>query len=126
MTTRLIAIASHNWRSFDGWCASRNVDPLELPLDRFLNTVYYWATRNGDEDSIKKFDRKLWIPEKGKEIPRESPWSAENETNAFKALKKMINPGADAMAKAGAATPSDTIGGSSGTPGTRGQRPGRG
>ncbi len=108
MTARLVGTAKANWAVFDGWCASRNLDPLELPFDRFLNTVYYWAIRNGDEDSIKKFDRKLWMPEKGAEIPAESPWSAENETSTFQALKNMISPERAAVARVDR-PPSETI-----------------
>jgi hypothetical protein len=44
------------WPHFDGWCAARNVDHWELPWDRWLNLVYYFATRNADEDSRKEFD----------------------------------------------------------------------
>jgi hypothetical protein len=44
------------WPTFDGWCASRNVESLELPWDRWLNLVYYFATRNMDSDSKKELD----------------------------------------------------------------------
>lgn len=58
-----------------------------------LNLIYYWATRNAqDEATLAKFDRKLWMPPKGEEAPAESPWSAANETSAFKALKAALQP----------------------------------
>lgn len=41
---------------FDGWCASQNVDPLELPWDRCLNLVYYFATRNASKEKKQEFD----------------------------------------------------------------------
>src|SRR5688572_3398233 len=44
------------WPHFDGWCASRNVEPMELPWDRWLNLVYYFATRNMSSDDKKEFD----------------------------------------------------------------------
>jgi len=44
------------WPYFDGWCASRNVDHLELPLHRWLNLVYYFATRNASKEDRDKFD----------------------------------------------------------------------
>lgn len=44
------------WPIFDGWCASRNVEPMELPWDRWLNLVYYFATRNMSSDDKKEFD----------------------------------------------------------------------
>lgn len=47
---------------FDGWCASRSVDPLELPWSRFLNLVYYFITRNLDKDKKKEVDDILSRP----------------------------------------------------------------
>jgi hypothetical protein len=44
------------WPYFDGWCASRNVEHLELPWDRWLNLVYYFATRNASTEDRDKFD----------------------------------------------------------------------
>lgn len=37
---RLVAYAAFYWEAFDGELASRGVDPLSLPFDRFLNAVY--------------------------------------------------------------------------------------
>lgn len=93
VTFRLLHLASENWPTLEGWATSRNTDIAELPIDRMLNLIYYWATRNAqDEQALAKFDRKLWLPPKGIEPPKESPWSAENETNAFKALKAALQP----------------------------------
>ena len=44
------------WPTFDGWCASRNLDPLDLPWDRWLNLVYYFATRNMSTEDKTEFD----------------------------------------------------------------------
>lgn len=44
------------WPLFDGWCASQNVDPLELPWDRCLNLVYFFATRNATKEKKQEFD----------------------------------------------------------------------
>lgn len=41
---------------FDGWCASQNVDPLELTWDRCLNLVYFFATRNASKEKKQEFD----------------------------------------------------------------------
>ncbi len=41
---------------FDGWCASQNVDPLELPWDRCLNLIYFFATRNATKEKKQEFD----------------------------------------------------------------------
>lgn len=47
------------WPYFDGWCASRNVEPMELPWDRWLNLVYYFATRNASTEDKEKFDAEI-------------------------------------------------------------------
>lgn len=44
---------------FDGWAASKNVDPLSLPWDRYLNLVYYFMTRNLDTEGKDKVDAEL-------------------------------------------------------------------
>lgn len=41
---------------FDGYCASQNVDPLELPWDRCLNLIYFFATRNASKEKKQEFD----------------------------------------------------------------------
>ena len=54
----LASWATHDdvWPLFDGWCASQNVDPLELPWDRCLNLVYFFATRNATKEKKQEFD----------------------------------------------------------------------
>lgn len=81
MTARLLGIAAREWAVFDGESVT---DPLLLPADRFFNRVYWWAIRNAQEQSdIDRFDRKLWMPPKGRAAAPGSPWSAEAETAAF-------------------------------------------
>lgn len=131
VTFRLLHLASENWPTLEGWATSRNTDLMDLPVDRLLNLVYFWATRNApDEQTLAKFDRKLWMPPKGEEAPAESPWSAANETSAFKALKQALSPGGapgDAAAPAvTAAREQPRARGSlarnnNGTPGSRGR-----
>lgn len=135
MTFRLLHLASENWPTLEGWATSRNTDLMELPIHRMLNLIYFWATRNAqDEQTLAKFDRKLWLPPKGAEPPKESPWSAENETSAFKALKAALQPdgpkppGTGAAATTARAEPNrrgTLASNSNGTPGSRG-RPARG
>lgn len=134
VTFRLLHLASENWPTLEGWATSRNTDLMDLPIDRLLNLIYFWATRNApDEQALAKFDRKLWMPPKGEEAPAESPWSAENETNAFKALKSALQPDAPPKPAAPGATatratprPRGTLAkNTNGTPGSRG-RPARG
>jgi hypothetical protein len=47
--------------------------------------VYYWATRNMDEEALHKFESWLWMPPKGV-VAEQGPWSAEAETQAFAAF----------------------------------------
>lgn len=91
MTQRLVVSVGSVWSQFDGQMAMRNVDPLELDFDRYLNLVYAWYTDGMDEAQIAKFDARLWMPPKGAPIPKESPWSPENETAAFAAFKASVN-----------------------------------
>lgn len=55
-----------------------------------MNLIYYWATKNAQEQKdLDKFDRQLWMPPPTMDpddIPADSPWSAENETAAFAAF----------------------------------------
>lgn len=72
---------------FDGWCASRNVNPLDLPVDRFCNLVYFWATQNMKDDTKADFDRFLSQPVAGSGAQgvREATgmWSRESELAQF-------------------------------------------
>ena len=72
---------------FDGWAASRSVDPLALPLDRMMSLIYWWCARGMDEKHLQQFDARLWIPPEGHD-PR-GPWSPENETALFQRAKQM-------------------------------------
>jgi len=133
VTFRLLHLASENWPTLEGWATSRNTDIMDLPIDRMLNLIYFWATRNApDEQALAKFDRKLWMPPKGEEPPAESPWSAANETSAFKALKAALQPDGPPQPDAKPTTTREQPGRrgnlaktSNGTPGSRG-RPARG
>ena len=92
MTARLLGLLRENWTVIEGerdWANPGAGDLLELPIDRLLNLTYYWATRNGDEQAVRKFDARLWVPPKGV-APTEGPWSAEAETTAFKAFAKQV------------------------------------
>jgi hypothetical protein len=91
VTVRLAVLAVDEWASLDGLTAAAGLKDLRtLPLDRFCNLVYWYATRNADHTGIEKFRARLWQPPKalrGQPIPKQSPWSAENEASAFAALK---------------------------------------
>lgn len=59
-----------NWSLFDGWCASKNTDPVGLPWHRFLNLVYFWATQGKDKKQLDAFNGEL-----SKAVTR---WNLEN------------------------------------------------
>lgn len=61
------------WPIFDGWCASRNVDHYALPWDRWLNLVYYFATRNASEEDRKKFDQAMNDHVAGEQMKKMKP-----------------------------------------------------
>lgn len=90
MIARLGHLAVTHWMSLDGYGVAHGVRPAQEPLSRFCSYVYYMVTRNGDEKGIQKFDNSLWMPPKGVMPDRRSPWSPENETRAFQAVKAMV------------------------------------
>lgn len=88
VTLRLLDLAKRHWDQFDGWC--REIDPMDLPVHRMLSFVYHWATQNADEDGLKKWERRLWMPPKGVEAT-EGPWAREAEMSAFRGLASELN-----------------------------------
>jgi hypothetical protein len=87
VTLRLVGLAKREWAMLDGLMASKDVDPLAMPPDRFFSLVYWWAVKDAaDQAAVDKFDRQLWRPPKGVAAPKGSPWSPEAETAAFASL----------------------------------------
>lgn len=78
-----------NWTAFDGWAVTLGFDPLSLPADRLLSVIYHWATKDGDQQGIARFDSRLYMPPKGVEATV-GPWTAEAETSAFAAFKAQM------------------------------------
>lgn len=96
MTLRLLSYAEDHWVAIDGWSVTNGgMDPLDLPIDRFLNFIYWFIVRDGDPEEIEKFDIRLWRPPPG-EVPDRGPWSAESETASFKAFSSQIK-GSDSI-----------------------------
>jgi hypothetical protein len=95
VTQRLLYTAKARWAAFDGWAATTmaGLDPLDLPLDRFLNLIYYWLVREAHEDEVAKFDTRLWRPPKGVKPAPGSPWSAERESAAFAGFASQVRGG---------------------------------
>lgn len=66
---------------------------MELPLDRFCNFIWWWATRNAtDEQEIDKLRAQLWRPPPGVAPHPDSPWAPEAEAQAFAAFKAQVSP----------------------------------
>lgn len=86
-----------NWGTLDGYAVAHGLPDLrELPLERFLNFVWYMMTRNSEPKEIERLKQTLWVPpksERAKPIPKNSPWSAENETAALKAAIATLSGG---------------------------------
>lgn len=93
MTQRLVYLVAHDWSRFDGYLASQKIDPLRLPMDRFLSLAYWWAVKDAaDPNAVTKFDMRLWMPPKGV-VPTQGPWTPEAETAAFQGFKRSVNAG---------------------------------
>lgn len=56
-------------------------------MDRLLNFVWWFFTRDQQPSEVEKFRARLWRQPVGvTTIDERSPWSPENETKAFSAL----------------------------------------
>lgn len=88
---RLVRIATDHWQDIDGWAVAHGMPPLpSLPLGRFVNFIWWWATRSFQEESEReKFRAALWRPPVG-EVAERGPWSREGETRAFGALRAQL------------------------------------
>lgn len=63
----------------------------DLPVKRAVGFIWWFMTKDADTEARDKFKMRLWVPPKvDKPIPKESPWSAENETRAFQSLKAQV------------------------------------
>lgn len=67
----------------------------KLELDRFCNFIWWWMTRNAqNQQDVDKLKAKLWMPPKNELVnavaDKRSPWSPEAETAAFGALKASL------------------------------------
>lgn len=80
---RLLSASVGEWGSFDGWAASRGVDPVDLPLDRYCNLVYFWLTQNAPPEKREEVDEMLYRDAEGKPSEDSGPWAAEAELAAF-------------------------------------------
>jgi len=61
-----------------------------LTLSELCSLTWFMMVRNADETERQKVKANLWRPPKGVVPVKESPWSAENEMGALKALKASL------------------------------------
>ena len=95
MTVKLLKLAVTEYEQLDGYAVAHGMPELEsLPLRRLINYVYWYFTRNfQDQTELQKFRAQVWQPPKGTAPDRRSPWSAEAEQAAFGALKGRLGTG---------------------------------
>lgn len=90
MTRRLLGAALTYWNDLDGHATSQGLPELgKMPLGRLCNYIWWWVTRNADEEQYEKARRKLWIPPKGE--AGQGPWAADEETRLLRAAKAALN-----------------------------------
>ncbi len=90
MTQRLVAMAAESWKDLDGYAVAHSMGRLmEMPISRFTNFVWWWATNGADQQGREKFERRLYMPPKGV-APTTGPWTAEAESGAFSALRQSL------------------------------------
>lgn len=76
---------------FDGFCASIGVDPLELPIRRFVSLIFYLNVRYMKERDRVRFEADLFKPppglkpEKVKAVAVKG-FDPDSELGAFKAF----------------------------------------
>ncbi|HEY1319096.1 MAG TPA: hypothetical protein VGF32_02565 [Streptosporangiaceae bacterium] len=90
-------LALYHWAEIDGYAASRNMPDLrDLPVERFCNFVWWYATRNAESRAeVDKLRAQLWRPPPAavRSAPAVGPWSPAAETAAIGALKSALGVG---------------------------------
>jgi hypothetical protein len=98
VTLRYGQIANESWDDLHGWAVGHGLRLQTLTLEEFCHWMWWMLTRNAKNDAERdKLRAKLWRPPvnavtASKPIDSRSPWSAENETRAFAALKSRVSP----------------------------------
>lgn len=70
---------------------------MDLPIDRYLNLVQFFATEGMEDSEREKFETRLNMPVPGTAasavLPADSPWSPENEASALSAFAAQVAGG---------------------------------
>ena len=59
---RLVGIAAIHWRAIDRACAGAGVDPLDLPLSRFLSFILVWTREHTDPKDWDMVEAEIFAP----------------------------------------------------------------
>jgi hypothetical protein len=59
---RLLGIAALHWRAIDGACAREGVDPLDLPLSRFLSLILSWTQEHTKPEDWDMVEAEIFAP----------------------------------------------------------------
>lgn len=59
----------------------------EMDAGRFASFIWWFLMHERDEQERMKFRNRLWQPPRGEVPTPDSPWSAANERESFRALK---------------------------------------
>ena len=78
---RLLGYAERYWAAIDGEAASQGADYLALPLDRFLNAIYWWVAQRVKDSERFKYD--LERPPTGVSLTEEDVHRDEQSFLAF-------------------------------------------
>jgi hypothetical protein len=93
-TQRLFGIAEEHWQTIDGEAASNGVDYFQLPVDRFLNAIWWWAiNRVRDQE---RFEHQLNAIPVGATVTEEDIKAEGESFMAFAAVMGVKPPGGDA------------------------------
>ncbi len=76
----------------DGEAVTQGFDPLDLPVDRFLNWVWHTITKGMDDKARRSFEIEVYRPLPGMTLDdvTDGPWSDEEATRSFMALAGQI------------------------------------
>lgn len=84
---RLAAVAVELWNGFDGWCAERPLDPLQLTLRRFCNAFHRYALSLFPEaDAREQWQAWLTGPPGAAALEDREEWADDAMGDAFAAV----------------------------------------
>lgn len=98
MTLRLVAIANLNWVVIDGEAAMRGVNPITLPMHRFVNYVQAWAVARVKDPAM--WLEQLNAPELGQVRRQPTAATMADEGAGFTAFMTQVSAGQQGVSRA--------------------------